>query len=109
MSSRMHRVEAVEDRELLLEAKVALGSEQALDERVRRGEQDAMAALDQLVPDRADEVGLAAAGQAEREDIVAALDERRLRTAPAASSHLRRQPRSGERRQRLSRVVAPSP
>ncbi len=71
-------VEAVEDGELGFEAKVALGGEQTLNERERRGEQHAVAALDQLVADGAHEVSLAAAGQSEREEIVPALDERAL-------------------------------
>jgi hypothetical protein len=37
----------------VLEAQIALGSEQALDERVGRDEQDAMPTLDQLVADGA--------------------------------------------------------
>ena len=73
-----HGVEAVEDRELVFETQVALGDEQALYEREGRGEQHPVAAQDQLVCDGADEVGLAAAGMSEREEIVTALDERAL-------------------------------
>ena len=54
---------------------ISLGGEQALDERVGGGEQHAVAALDQLVADGADEVGLATARQAERQEVVAALED----------------------------------
>jgi len=70
-----HGVVAVEDRELGFEAKVPLGAEQALGERVGRCEEHAVPTLDELVADGAHEVGLAAAGQSEREEIVAALNE----------------------------------
>jgi len=70
-----HSVVGIERGELLLEAQIALGGEQSLDEREGRGEEDAVAALNELVADRADEVRLAASRQPEREDVVAALDE----------------------------------
>src|SRR6201995_4307783 len=96
-----HGVEAVEDRELLLEAQVALGGEQALDERVGRDEQHAVPTLDQLVADGADQVGLAATRQTECEQIVAALEERALAQGRQHLGDLHRQARPGERRARL--------
>jgi hypothetical protein len=71
-------VEAVEGGELLLEPEVTLGSKETLHERERRREEHAVAALDELVPERADEVRLASAGQSEGQDVVASLDEASL-------------------------------
>ena len=68
-----HSIKAVEHGELMLETQIALGGEQALDERVGRDEQHAVATLDQLVADRADQMRLATTRQAEREQVVAAL------------------------------------
>ena len=68
-------VVGIERGEILLEAKVAFRSEQSLDERERRGEEDAVAALDQLVADGAHQVGLPSTRQSERKNVVAALDE----------------------------------
>src|SRR5205823_15114087 len=76
-----HRIEGVEHGELLFEPEVALGREQALHQGVRGREQHPVAALDELMADGADDVCLAAAWQAEGEQILAPLDE-----APLAES-----------------------
>src|SRR4029079_11552902 len=55
------RVVAVEDRELVFEAQIALGGKQSLDERVGRDEQHAVSALDQLVAAHAAQAGLGSA------------------------------------------------
>src|SRR6266436_5303177 len=68
-------VEAVEDLQLFFEAEIAFGGEQPLHEGERRDEEHAVAALDQLVTDRADQMCLAASWPSKREQIVAALDE----------------------------------
>src|SRR6185436_16924656 len=97
------RVVPVEDRKLVLEAQIALGSEQALDERVRRHEQDAVPTLDQLVADGADQVRLAAARQPEREQIVTPREERALAQRRQQLGDLRGQARPSQGRERLVR------
>ena len=73
-----HGVECVQRGQFGLQAQIALGGQQALHEGVRGHEEHAVAPLDELVGDGAHDVGLAPAGQAEGEQILAALDEAAL-------------------------------
>ena len=54
---------------------VALGSEEFLDHRIRRGEEDGAARLHEGVAERAGDVRLARPRQSERQDIEALIDK----------------------------------
>jgi hypothetical protein len=67
---------------------VPLGDEQLLHEQAARPEEDAVALLDEFVPDRADQVCLAAARVAEGQDILGPCQEAALEENADLGIHL---------------------
>ena len=112
MSSRMTTSNRSSRRSARGRSRFALGSEQLLHELERRREKDALAGLDECVPERADRVALADAGKAEGENIDGALGEvaacelaELLRERASQSSIFER--REGLARRQMRRATQP--